>query len=134
MTADRPDAPPPDDDDPLIGEEAAAAAAEAASIGGPRPNYDVDDDHRDESWRPLEEAGEGEAEGFELAERDLVEEASHGDERRSPEVDAFAPELESDEATAVYGEPDEVDPTEVVSDPDEDEDDPGAGPGVAADR
>ncbi|MEA2363625.1 MAG: hypothetical protein QOD71_2770 [Thermoleophilaceae bacterium] len=134
MTADRPDARPPDDDDPLISEEAAAAAAEAASIGGPRPDYDVDDDRRDESWRPLEEAGEGEAEGFELAERDLIEEASHGDERRSPEVDSFTPERESDEATAVYGEPDEVDPTEVVSDPAEDEDDPGAGPGVAADR
>jgi hypothetical protein len=134
MTADRPDARAPDDEDPLISEEAAAAAAEAASIGGARPNYDIDDDHRDESWRPLEEAGEGEAEGFELAEHDLIEEASHGDERRSPEVDAFAPEAEADEATAAYGEPDELDPTEVVRDPLEGEDDPGAGPGVAADR
>jgi hypothetical protein len=133
MTADRPDARPPEDDDPLSSEEA-AAAAEAAAIGGPRPDYAVDDDRRDERWRPLEEAGEGEAEGFELAERDLIEEASHGDERRSPEVDAFAPEVEADEATAVYGEPDELDPTEVVRDPREDEDDPGAGPGVAADR
>ncbi|MBA3264560.1 MAG: hypothetical protein H0T69_19250 [Thermoleophilaceae bacterium] len=134
--------PPPYDadaaEDPLVSEEEQAAAAEAASIGGARPDYDVDDDRRDESWRPLEEAGEGEAEGFELAERDLIEEASHGDERRSPEVDAFTPELESDKAGVVYGEPDEVDPTEVVRDPredeDEDEDDPGAGPGVAADR
>ncbi|MEA2401289.1 MAG: hypothetical protein QOK00_1692 [Thermoleophilaceae bacterium] len=131
---DSPEARPPDDDDPLVVDEAAAAAAEAAAIGGPRPDYDVDDEHRDESWRPLEEAGGGEAEGFELAERDLIEEASHGDERRSPEVDAFTPEVESDEATAVYAEPDEVDPTEVVRDPLEGEDDPGAGPGVAADR
>ena len=97
-------------DEPLVEEEAEAAAAEAASIGGRRPDYGVDDDRRGEAWRPAEEAGQGEAEGFELAEHDLIEEASHGDERRSPEVDAFTPEVEADEATAVYGEPDEVDP------------------------
>lgn len=125
----------PAGDEPLVNDEESAAAAEAAAIGGARPDYDVDDDRRDdEAWRPLEEAGEGEAEGFELAEHDLVEEASHGEEGRSPEVDGFTPEVESDEAGAVYGEPDEVDPTEVVRDPREDEDDPGAGPGVAADR
>lgn len=100
------------EDDPLVSEEELAAAAEAARIGGPRPDYDIDDDHKDESWRPLEEAGQGEAEGFELAEHDLIEEASHGEEARSPELDAFAPEAESDEATAVYGEPDEVDPAD----------------------
>jgi hypothetical protein len=129
----RPDERPPDDD-PLVDEEAEEAAAEAGSIGGRRPDYQVDDDHNDEAHRPLEEAGEGEAEGFELAEHDLVEEATHGEEGRSPEVDAFTPELDADEATTVYGEPDEVDPTEIVRDPLEDEDDPGAGPGVAADR
>jgi hypothetical protein len=126
---------PTRDDDPLADEEAAAAAAEAAAIGGARPDYNVDDDRRDdESQRPLEEAGQGEAEGFELAEHDLVEEASHGEEGRSPEADAFEPEVESDESGAVYGEPDEVDPTEVVRDPREAEDDPGAGPGVTAAR
>src|SRR5918997_638012 len=114
----------PRGDDPIADDEAEAAAAEAGAIGGRRPDYDVDDDRRGESWRPLEEAGQGDAEGFELAEHDLVEEASHGEEGRSPEADAFAPEVESDE----------VDPTEVVRDPREDEDDPGAGPGVAADR
>ena len=129
MTEDR-----PSDDDPAVTDEERAAAAEAARIGGPRPDYDVDDDRRDEAWRPLEEAGEGEAEGFELAEHDLIEEASHGEEKRSPETDAFTPELESDQAGSVYGEADEVDPTEVVRDPGEDEDDPGAGPGLAADR
>jgi hypothetical protein len=120
-----PDTPP--DDDPLEREAEEAAAAEAAGIGGRVPDYDVD-----ESSRPLEEAGEGEAEGFELAERDLIEEASHGDERRSPEADAFDPEAGDPEA--VYGEPDEVDPTEVVRDPREEGDDPGAGPGIAPDR
>jgi hypothetical protein len=124
----------PRDDDPRDREEEEAAAAEAGAIGGRKPDYDVDDDERGERWRALEEAGEGDEDGWELAERDLVEEASHGDERRSPEADAFAPEQESDESTAVYGEPDEIDPTEVVRDPREDEDDPGAGPGVAPDR
>jgi hypothetical protein len=99
----------PPDDESLVEEEAEAAAAEAAGIGGRRPDYDVDDDNGDdEARRPLEEAGEGESEGFELAEHDLIEEASHGDERRSPEADAFAPELESDEADVVYGEADDV--------------------------
>ena len=97
----------PSRDDPLVGDEERAAAAEAAGIGGRRPDYDVDDDHSDESYRPLEEAGEGESEGFELAEHDLIEEATHGEEGRSPELDAFTPELESDEADSVYGEADE---------------------------
>ena len=98
----------PPDDDPLVEEEAEAAGSEAAGIGGRRPDYDVDDDHEgDEAYRPLEESGEGESEGFELAEHDLVEEASHGDGGYSPEADAFDPEVESDESTAVYGEPDE---------------------------
>ena len=74
------------------------------------------------------------AEGFEEAERELVDEASHGDPGFNPQENAFTPELESDRASAVYGEPDEVDPTEVVSDPREDEDDPGRGPGLASER
>jgi hypothetical protein len=116
-------------DDRLLRHEEEAAADEAGSIGGARPDYDVDEAHR-----PLEEAGEGEAEGFELAEAELEEAASHGDTRYSPEADEFTPEEESDRADAVYGEPDEVDPTEVVRDPRESEDDPGAGPGIASDR
>jgi hypothetical protein len=90
-------------DEPFVEEEDEAAAAEAAGIGGARPDY-----HTDESHRALEESGEGEAEGFELAEQDLIEEASHGDEKRSPEVDGFTPELESDVADSVYGEADDV--------------------------
>jgi hypothetical protein len=97
------------EDDPLVSDEERAAAAEAAGIGGRRPDYDVDDDS-DEASRPLEEAGEGESEGFELAEHDLIEEASHGEEGRSPELDAFDAEVESDEADSVYGEADDVEP------------------------
>jgi hypothetical protein len=61
---------------------------------------------KEEAFRPLEEAGQGEAEGFEQAERELEEQASHGDDRWDPETDAFPPEADQD--PAVYGEPDEV--------------------------
>jgi hypothetical protein len=85
-------------------EQERAAAEEAGNIGGPAP-----DPEGDEAARPVEEAGGGEAEGFEQSERDLVEQASHGDGRGDPEVDAFPPEAESDEATPEYAEADQVD-------------------------
>jgi hypothetical protein len=117
-------------DDEFARHEEEAAAAEAAAIGGEGPDYGTDEAHR-----PLEEAGEGEAEGFEDAENELIEAASHGEQRYSPADDAFTPEERSDESGAVYGEPDEIDPTEVVKDIESgDEDDPGEGPGIAADR
>jgi hypothetical protein len=90
-------------DPPYERNEEDEAAAEAGAIGGRRPDYH----DADEAERPLEEAGEGESEGFELAEEDLIEEASHGDEVYDPEVDAFTEERESDEADSVYGEADE---------------------------
>jgi len=92
------------DDERFVEDEEEAAAAEAAGIGGRRPDYAVDDDNDDEAHRPLEEAGEGEGEGFELAEHDLIEEASHGEEGRYPGDDAFGDEEESG---AEYGEADE---------------------------
>jgi|SRR5215204_3246796 len=116
-------------EDPEVRREEEAAAAEAASIGGALPDYEVD-----EARRPLQEAGEGEAEGFEEAEKELREAAQHEDNEVSPETDSFTPEAESDRSTAAYGEPDEVDPTEVVRDTREGDDDPGAGPGLAPDR
>lgn len=74
-------------------EEAEAAAREAAGIGGPgSPGPD------DEAERPLAEAGGGEAEGFEQAERDLVEHASHGDPAPDPTEAAIPPEPEPDDA------------------------------------
>jgi hypothetical protein len=122
----------PDDD--LISEEAAAAAADAARIGGRAG----DEDDFDPEMRPVYEAGGGDAEGFEQAEADLVENASHGDGHGDPLSDAFPGEAESDRSTAAYGEPDEVDTTEVVRDADPVDapppDDPGEGPGVAFDR
>jgi hypothetical protein len=94
-------------EDPLQRREESAAAREAGSIGGPRPDYEGD-----EADRPLEEGGEGEAEGFEVAERDLEETASHGESRYSPEADEFEVEDEAEAADAVYGEPDEADPND----------------------
>jgi hypothetical protein len=54
----------------------------------------------------VEEAGGGESEGFELAEQELIQHASHGDEQTPARIlfDA-APEQERD--GAVYGEADE---------------------------
>ena len=115
----------PVDADALAEEQAAAAAAEAASIGGPAP-----DDGLDPADRPVVEGGGGVAEGFELAEDDLVRHASHEEPAVSPTEAAFTPEEETDRSTAVYGEPDEVYPTEVVADPLEGEDDAGGGPGA----
>ncbi len=60
-------------------EQAEQAAAEAAAIGG-SPTSDPTEAEREPARRPLVEAGEGEAEGFELAEDELVEKASHGDQ------------------------------------------------------
>jgi hypothetical protein len=116
-------------EDPLLRREERAAAAEAGAIGGPGPETEGG-----EAARPLEEAGEGEAEGFEVSERELVEQASHGESRWDPEADAFTAEEAADRATQVHGEPDEVDPTEVVRDPREEPEDPGAGPGLAPER
>jgi len=116
-------------EDALERQAESAAAAQAGAIGGPAPDYAGDEENR-----PLEEGGQGVAEGFEESERELIESASHGDARFSSDANPAAPEIESDRSTAVYGEADEIDPTEVVADPDEDGEDPGAGPGLAADR
>jgi hypothetical protein len=97
----------PDDED-YVEREEDAAAAEAGSIGGRRPDYDVDEAHR-----ALEEAGEGEEEGFEEAERELIDAASHGENRVDPEDDAFPPEEDALDATPDYGEPDEEEPPDL---------------------
>ena len=110
-------------------EQDQAAAAEAAAIGGPDPAPEADP-----AQAPVAEGGGGEAEGFEQAEEALIRNASHEDDLADPGADALTPEAESDRSTATYGEPDEVDPTEVTSDPSEGPDDPGQGPGLAADR
>jgi hypothetical protein len=75
------------EEEELAREEAEAAAAEASKIGGV-----VQHDSDDPAIQPLIEAGEGESEGFELAEKDLEEIASHGDEHRFPDNVPSPPE------------------------------------------
>jgi hypothetical protein len=116
-------------DDPLARDEAEAAAAEAGRIGGPAPRHD-----EDPAFEAVREGGGGEAEGFEESEEALIEGASHGDPQPDPTELAFSEEEASDRSTFVGAEADEVEVTEVTSDPAEGEDDPGAGPGISFDR
>jgi hypothetical protein len=104
-------------------EQEEAAAEEAAHIGGERDDeldY-IERDGRpggisDEAWRPVEEAGGGEAEGFEEAEAELIERAenAHGP---SPIADAEDYDEEAAALDSVYGEADEEHTSE--DDPDE---------------
>jgi hypothetical protein len=92
-----------------------AAAAEAAAIGGREPDVggvDVDEPVPD-ALRPVYEAGGGENDGFELAERDLVRNATHDDGKAFPELDRFTPEHESDRASIEYAESDDVEPRDL---------------------
>jgi hypothetical protein len=65
---------------------------------------------RREAARAVEEAGGGESEGFELAEQELIDHASHGDEHTTARImrDAAAEDESATEpADLVYGEADE---------------------------
>jgi|GEM_PF-5786758 len=63
------------------------------------------DDPVDPALAPLIEAGEGESEGFELAEADLIEHAEHGDEHSTEPImrDAIDDDFSGDD----YAESDE---------------------------
>ena len=98
----------------LIQQQEDAARAEAAEIGGPRPGGGSTGDP---AMEPVYEAGGGDAEGWEQAEADLIENATHGDGGGNPLRDAIAPELEADRSGAVYGEGDRL-PSSEVDDPD----------------
>jgi len=113
-------------DDDLVREEEQAAAQEAGAIGG------RSGDRADDAQRPVREAGGGVAEGFEEAEAALIDHAEHSDGDGTPRFTQMGEEAEPDPST--HGEPDQVDTTEVTSDPAEGEDDPGAGPGLASER
>jgi hypothetical protein len=133
-------------DDVLVRHEEEEAAEEAAHIGGAPPPVDSD-----EASRPLEEAGEGVAEGYEQAEQELIEEASHGEDRWVPEpfpseggedrlpADAaehdrqeLLPEASTDRVQPSYGDPDAIAPTEVRTDSREDAPEPDEAPLVTS--
>jgi hypothetical protein len=65
-----------DPDPPYEQQETDEAAREAAAIGGRGGS-----EERDPALRPVSEAGGGEAEGFEDAERALIDHASHSDQQ-----------------------------------------------------
>lgn len=87
-------------------EQAEAAAAEAAAIGGRVSSAPPSQEPRDEAARPVEEGGAGEAEGFEEAEQQLVEHASHGDQHAARRAIEDAPEERDDARAAQSGDPD----------------------------
>lgn len=91
----------PAPEDAAVTEAEEEAAAEAAAIGGVTGEEGIPDEER-----PLAEAGEGVAEGFEQAEQELIEAASHGDPAGSPLTDRGEPEDARSEGLAEYGEAD----------------------------
>lgn len=101
-------------DETIVAREESAAAAEAARIGGPGVSGVADP-----AMDPVYQAGGGEQEGWEAAEAELIENATHGDGHGDPLGDAFTPEVESDLSGAAYGESDGIRSTEIVEEGDE---------------
>ena len=130
------DADPDTPEDPLLRREEEAARREAGHIGGAPPEYENEEgDPASEEDRAVLEGGEGVEEGFEVAEGDLRDAASHGDNRYNPAEHDFGDEESAGEADALSGEPDEIDVTETVRDPNAGpSEDPGEGPGISHDR
>lgn len=90
-------------DDQLARREADRAAADAGAIGGSVSSEPESvSGENDEARRPLVEAGQGEAEGFEQAEQELVEHASHGDQHAARQAIEDAP-VEDDDPRAASG-------------------------------
>ena len=87
-------------DEDYVAEQERAAAEEAIAAGGGPASDEVD-----EAERALAEAGQGEAEGFELAEEELIENASH-EELGSPDPTELAGEAEDFDPDAEFGEAD----------------------------
>lgn len=102
--------PVPEEDD-LLEREEQLAREEAGAIGGVSGNEGIP-----EAERPMVEGGEGESEGFELAEQDLIEAASHGSSRGNPFGDRFPAEDARSEHLAEYGEADHERASERVDD------------------
>jgi hypothetical protein len=72
------------------------------------PEYDAElARRRREERRAVEESGGGESEGFELAEQDLIEHASHGDQHTPAQIMRDAQGDDEELTDAVYGDADE---------------------------
>jgi hypothetical protein len=92
-------------------EQEKEAAAEAAAIGGRASSEPPTEYERElgEADRAVIEGGEGESEGFELAEIELEEHASHGDDHSAGRILEDAALFDEDEQSerGTYGEGDE---------------------------
>jgi hypothetical protein len=89
--------------------EVADAADEAARIGGR-----AGDEYLDPVERPLAEAGEGVAEGFELAEEDLIWAAETAGGPADRGWSAFASERERSDLAVEYSEADHEASSELL--------------------
>jgi hypothetical protein len=85
---------------------AQAAEAEEEELAESEHVRDLETRRR-EALRSVEEAGGGEQEGFELAEDELIEHASHGDEHSTNPIFRDASDESDEYDPDVYGEPDE---------------------------
>jgi hypothetical protein len=103
-------APVPSPEERSADEQAELAARDAARIGG---EVNVAED-MPEADRGVIEGGGGEAEGFELAEQQLQESASHGDAAGHPLADRMPPEEENPAEHTAYGEADDAVHRETV--------------------
>jgi len=97
--------------------EEAAAAAEAGAIGGAVSDYAGPElgERAGEAQRPLEEAGEGESEGVEQTEAELVDNATYRD------AGASDAERQIDDTIEQAGQPQTGETPETVAEPDRDE-------------
>jgi hypothetical protein len=69
-------------------------------------SWHADDDQVDPAFKPLVEAGQGEAEGFEEAEAELIRHATHGDEGSTRAILDDADTRDEELTDAEYGEAD----------------------------
>jgi len=90
-----------DPDPPYEQDETDEAAREAAAIGGRGGS-----EERDPALRPVSEAGGGEAEGFEDAERALIDHASHADQHAAHAILRDQGRTEEENDTRENGEAD----------------------------
>ena len=77
-------------------------------------DVDAEDvERRAQEQAPVEEAGGGQAEGFEQAEEELIDRAEGDAGEGHPLGDRFPAEEESAEAHTIHGEADELDSSET---------------------
>lgn len=143
LTSETGEEPPPTPNPSTDGDDHAGDPAFAAVVeggGGVSEGFEVAEGQLVENIENAPDADRT-ADGFDPddpgtgVDEDMADDVARSLEDNDPGDAAPVPrDDEESQATAVYGEPDQVDVTEVVSDPEEGPDDPGQGPGVAFDR